>query len=117
MIAVICTDGQLQVNNIQFECVKQKWIPILILKEKVSNDIVVPIFTLEDTCYQFIIRNLPKQWKKGCIHLSQDDYDRMKEKNWKFLLLDFPRKFVDHPNYEMGFEVHDFSDEPDFVAK
>ena len=117
MIAIICTDGQLTVDNIQYECAKQSWIPILTLREKSTNDILVPIFDLEDICKRFISRNLPLNWKKGCVYLTVDDAKKMISNGWKLFPLDFPRKFNDHPNFTMGFEIHEFVEEPDFKAK
>ncbi len=114
MIAVICTDGQLTVDNIEYECTRQGWIPVLTLKELSTGDILVPIFSLEDICRRFISRNLPANWNRGCIHLAIDDAKVMISKGWKLLPLDFPRKFNDHPNFTIGFEIHEFVEMPDF---
>jgi hypothetical protein len=114
MIAVVCTDGQLTIDNIEHECAKQKWIPLLALKNKKKDEVVVPVFQMEDVCYRFIVRNLPKTWQRGCVHLTIEDTKKMTQKGWKLMPLDFPRKFDEHPEYEIGFEIHEFEEQPDF---
>ncbi len=117
MIAVICTDGQLNIENIQFECIKGKWAPLLVLKDKNTEEINIPVFNLEDICFRFIVRNLPKDWKRGCVHLSDYDIAAIIKKGWKFMPLEFPRKYSESETYEIGFEIHEFSEEPDFRAR
>jgi hypothetical protein len=115
MIAVICTDGQLNVSQMHKECVGGKWIPLLVLKERSTGTIHLPIFNIDDICKKFVARNLPKEWSKGCVHLTQEDANLIENKGWKYMLFDFPRKINEHPDYEMTFEIHEFDEQPDFM--
>ena len=114
MFAVVSTDGQMTFNDLEKECVSGKWIPLCVLKNKKTGEIMLPVFNLKDICYRFIVRNIPKNWQKGCVELTAEDMQTINLKKWKLCLLDFPRKFEDHPEYEMVFEIHEFSEEPDF---
>jgi hypothetical protein len=117
MIAIICTDGQLNIENIKFECVKGKWAPLLTLKDKNTAEINIPVFNLEDVCFRFIVRNLPKEWKRSCVYLSDSDIAIIIKKGWKFMPLEFPNKYTESEKYEIGFEIHEFNEEPDFRAR
>jgi len=112
MIAIICTDGQLSHKDIQRECIKQKWIPLLTLKSQEKT--ILPVFNLADIAYKFVVRNLPKEWKHGCVHLTNDDIATIIKKNWTIQPMDFPRKIKDNPEFEMSFEIHEFTEEPDY---
>jgi hypothetical protein len=114
MIAIISTDGQLNLDEIENECVKQKWIPLVVLKNKKDNSITLPIFNLADVARKFIVRNMPKNWKQGCVLLTETDLEIIKSKKWNVEILDFPRKVNEHPDFDMTFEIHEFSEEPDF---
>lgn len=114
MIAIICTDGQMEIDDIHKECISGKWIPLLILKETVTGKVHLPVFSLQDIAYKFVVRNLPKEWKHGCVYLADDDIATVIERGWQFMPMDFPRKMNEHPDYEFGFEIHQFSEEPEF---
>jgi hypothetical protein len=114
MIAIICTDGQMKIDEIENECINGKWVPLLVLKEKNTNQTFLPVFNLKDVAYKFIIRNLPRKWHHGCVFLSDDDICTIIQKDWKFMPLDFPRKLNEHPDYEISFEIHEFKEEPEF---
>jgi len=114
MYAVISTDGQLNVNDLEKECVKGKWIPLCVLKNRESGEIFLPIFNLEDISRRFAVRNLPKNWSKGTVLLTQEDYLNLDSKGWKFMLFDFPRVVNDDRDYELTFEIHEFCEQPDF---
>jgi hypothetical protein len=116
MIAIICTDGQLNLKDLHKECISEKWIPLLTLKNK-KNETILPIFNLSDIARQFIKRNLPKNWQHGCVFLAEDDIKNIIKKNWQFMALDFPRKLDGHPEFEFSFEIHEFADQPDFQYK
>lgn len=114
MIAIICTDGQLGLHEIEKECVSQKWIPLLILKQKLDGKIILPVFNLIDISRKFVNRNMPKNWNHGCVLLANEDIENIIKKDWKIEPFDFPRKVNEHPDFEMTFEIHEFAQEPDF---
>lgn len=114
MYAVISTDGQLDIDQLEKECVKGKWIPLCVLKKRDSGEIFLPIFNLSDICKRFAMRNLPKDWSKGWVLLTQEDYLELDKKGWQFMLFDFPRIVNDDRDYELTFEIHEFLEQPDF---
>jgi hypothetical protein len=114
MFAVISTDGQLGLKELEKECCKGKWIPLCVLKNRETGEIYLPIFNLEDICRRFAIRNLPKEWSKGSVLLTQEDYQKLDSKGFKFMLFDFPRIVNDDRDYELTFEIHEFDEQPDF---
>jgi hypothetical protein len=114
MIAIICTDGQMGIDDLQKECVSGKWIPLLVLRDRKTKEIHLPVFNLEDVVRKFVGRNLPKNWKHGCVYLADDDIATIIENGWQFMPMDFPRKVNEHPDYELSFEIHEFSEEPEF---
>jgi hypothetical protein len=114
MIAIICTDGQLDIKQIENECVKESWIPLLTARNIEENKIYIPIFNLAGIAYQFCKRNLPQSWYRGCVLLSDDDIAAIIKNGWEFMPLNHPRKLNEHPNFELGFEIHDFKTKPDF---
>jgi len=116
MMAILCTDGQLEVNDVIKECVSQKWIPILTYRYKNSEEIYVPIFSIQDTAKDFIKRNLPKKWLKACICLSDNEIETIKSFNWNLEHFSFPRKIAENPAIVLGFEIIEFQQQPDFLC-
>jgi hypothetical protein len=116
MYAAVSTDGQLGIKELENECCKGSWIPLCVLKHRETGEIYLPIFNLQDICRRFAVRNLPKEWSKGAVLLSQEDYLALDKKGWKFLLFDFPRLVNEDANYELTFEIHEFCEQPDFTV-
>ena len=114
VIAIICTDGQMGIDDLHNECVSGKWIPLLVLRDRKTKEVHLPVFNLQDIAYRFVVRNLPKNWKHGCVHLADDDIVTVIKRGWQFMPMDFPRKVNEHPDYEISFEIHEFSEEPEF---
>ena len=114
MFALISTDGQLGIKELEKECVKGKWIPLCVLKNRQTEEIYLPIFNLEDICRRFAVRNLPKDWSKGSVLLTQEDYLALDQKGWKFMIFDFPRVVNNDSEYELTFAIHEFLEQPDF---
>lgn len=113
MISIICTDGQLGVNEIKKECIAGKWIPLLVLRK--GEDVILPVFNLIDIAKNFTKRNLPKEWKHGCVYLCKDDIAAIIKKGWKIEPFNFPKKINENIEIEMGFEIYEFFEEPDFI--
>lgn len=116
MMAILCSDGQLKINDIVKECVSQKWIPLLTYRYKDESEIYLPIFSIQDTAKDFIKRNLPKEWLKACIYLSVDDIEKINSLKWRVEHFSFPRKIVQNPNIILGFEIFEFQEEPNFLC-
>ena len=112
MIAVICTDGQMKIDEIEKECVTGKWIPLLIYKT--NNKKILPVFNLEDVARSFVKRNLPKNWAHGCVFLADSDIEKILKNDWEIQPFDFPRKLNENPEIQFDFEIHEFQEEPDF---
>mgnify|MGYP003342881874 CR=1 FL=1 len=116
MMAVLCTDGQLNFNDLTSECIKGKWIPLLVFRQKKDDYIYLPVFSIEDTAKDFIKRNLPKKWTHAGINLSDNDLKSITVRGWKLEHFSFPRKISGIPDIQLGFEIHEFELEPDYTV-
>lgn len=114
MMAILCTDGQLKLREVERECVNQKWIPLLTFKLEKDESIYLPVFSIEDTAKSFIKRNLPRSWTHAGIYLSDHDFLVIEQKGWKLEHFSFPRKISDLPDVQLSFEIHEFADKPDY---
>ena len=115
-MAILCSDGQMSISDVQDECIRQKWIPLLTYR-KVNDDIIyLPVFTIEDTARNFIKRNLPKKWTHAGINLSDNDLKSITVRGWKLEHFSFPRKISGIPDIQLGFEIHEFELEPDYTV-
>jgi len=111
MWAVLCTDGQLDLNAVRNECVPGKWVPLFVYRMNPDEKPIVPVFRDELTTKKFTKRNLPKNWMRGGVELTDRDVEWMKEKGWIIKEMSYPHK-VD--NYICGFEILEFAEAPDF---
>lgn len=116
MMAILCSDGQMALQDVIKECVHQKWIPLLTFRYKDKEEIYLPIFSIQDTAKDFIKRNLPKKWIKACIELSNHEINTINSLNLRMEHFSFPRKISENPSIIMGFEIIDFQHEPDFFC-
>lgn len=116
MMAILCSDGQLALNDIIKECITQKWVPLLTYQDKKTENIYVPIFSIQDTAKNFIKRNLPKNWIKACICLSDQEIKTINSLNYKIEHFSFPRKINENPDIRMGFQIIEFDQQPDFIC-
>lgn len=114
MMAVLCTDGQLSLSELHRECITGKWIPLLIYKKRFTDCIYLPVFAHECTAKDFIKRNLPKKWTHAGIILADSDIDVIQKKGWSLQHFDFPRRIASLPDIQLGFEIHEFTEVPDF---
>ena len=111
MIAILCTDGQMKLDEVRNECVPGKWVPLFVFRVNPSDPPTVPIFQEEKTARQFIKRNLPKGWMHGGAELTDRDIQWMKDKGWILREMDYPHLVKD---YLIGLEILEFGDQPDF---
>ena len=117
MMAILCSDGQMSISDVQDECIRQKLIPLLTYR-KVNDDIIyLPVFTIEDTARNFIKRNLPKKWTHAGIWLADKDLEKIQHNGWKLEHFSFPRKICSDPSIQLGFDIHEFTAEPDLTYK
>jgi hypothetical protein len=112
MIAIICTDGQMEITDIRKECKSQRWIPIFVYRT--AQEIVVPLFSDDYVAKSFIKRNFPPNWVRGGIILSNEDVAWIKSKGWKIRQMSYPNKLTGLKDIEMSFEIIQLADEPDF---
>ena len=115
-MAILCSDGQLNINDVTQECITQKWVPLLVYKNHDDGLIYLPVFSIIDTAKDFIKRNLPKSWLKASIFLSDEDMISVKNKGWKIEHFSFPRKINSSKTITLGFEIHEFVEQPDFTT-
>lgn len=111
MFAVLCTDGELDLNAVRNECVPGKWVPVFVYKVNADDSPIVPVFRDAITAKKFAKRNLPKNWMLGAVELTDRDIEWIKEKEWIIKEMTYPHK-VD--NYHCGFEILEFEVVPDF---
>ncbi|RTK94355.1 MAG: hypothetical protein EKK64_08570 [Neisseriaceae bacterium] len=90
MFAVVATDGELTSKNIKEECVREKWISIVSYKN--NNKTTIPVFFNEKDVISFFKRNLPKNWIKGSVNLTELEIDWMLKKGWQIEEMRFAKK-------------------------
>lgn len=117
MMAILCSDGQINLSEIHKECITQKWIPLLVYRHINQDTVYLPVFSIEDTARNFIKRNLPKKWLHAGIWLSDGDLEKIESSGWHLEHFSFPRKICDNTSIKLGFEIHEFATEPDFQYK
>lgn len=115
MIAILYTDGRMKYHEIKEECVSGQWAPIFCYRE--NSNSVIPIFSDEKIAMAFVRRNLPKDWVKGGILLTERDIEVMKNKGCTFREMNYPNKLVDIKNIKFDLEILEFEQKPDFFAK
>ncbi len=104
--AVIYNDGNLEREDFQQECVKQGWVPIIVLKDKEEKgSVTVPIFTDPKIAHDFMRRNLSPDVVSGLLTIIDKDMRDIKEKGWEIRFFDYPNRFTNHHQYNIGFEI------------
>lgn len=111
MWAVLCTDGQMGLNEVRNECISGKWVPIFVFRIDPKDKPIVPLFKSGAITKQFAKRNLPKNWMRGGVELTDREIEWMKEHGWEIKEMDFPHKM---DKYICGFEILEFEDSPGF---
>lgn len=114
MFAILCTDGQMSVNDVAKECVSGQWVPLFVYRHKGDQTPIVPIFQDALTARSFAKRNMGPP--HGAIRLTEEDLAIIQAKGWKTDLMDFPRKLKDRQDIEIGLEIHEMEEEPDFTT-
>ena len=109
MLAILCTDGQLELSHLVKECLNEHWAPVLAYQD--GSRTVIPVFHDSKTAQAFIRRNLPKEWVRGGIFLTENDVLSMKEKGWHLQEMSFPRKMSDLVKFSL--EIHNFVAKPE----
>jgi len=106
VIAILCTDGALEVNDIRHECHYNKWAPVLTYQKDSVTTVVV--FNNEEVAKKFVKRNINKKWVIGVVYLGDEGVEFIKSKGWSIEIMDWPRKLD-----EFRFEVIEFETSPD----
>lgn len=118
MYAILCTDGELNLQAVFKECRKEKWIPIFAYREEQSPDVpIIPLFHRDKDSKNFAKRNLPEKWLKGAVHVTSDNIKWMEDKGWKMEPMNFPRKINELPGISLGFEIMEFFEQPEIYFK
>lgn len=92
MHAIICTQGQMNPQEVLNECGKEKWVPILVYRHQGKT--IVPCFDAPNVLLRFTKRNLgeKKDWYYGCVNLEPENIDWFKNKGFEIRLYDYPQK-------------------------
>lgn len=112
MIAVLYTNGEMELEELRKECPDNKWSPILGICE--NEEITIPLFHDLKTCRTFINRNLPKDVVKGSIVLNDIDLAWIKEQNWNVKFMSYPNK-LDSNSFQI--QIIYFDEHPEFVSR
>lgn len=111
MIAILCTEGQMTHTEVRAECTAGKWVPILVYRQ--GEITTVPLFHSNRVAYSFVKRNLPADWLRGGIDLTDRDVEWIKQQGWQIEVLSFPRKMKDLTDLVFGFEILEFDEAPE----
>ena len=91
------------------ECCKEGWIPLIVWDNE-DGVTIIPSFSSEQLCVNWLKRNLPKEWVKGAVTLSQDDLIKMRDElGWMTMEFEWPRKMKEL--VELRTEVYEFAGE------
>ena len=104
------------ISDIINECVEQCWVPLFVYKNKETGQVSLPVFNDLSVAKSFMKRNLPKRWSLASFTLCQEDLDLAVAKGWKLHLFEYPNKIVDISDIELGFEILDTSEKPDYLT-
>lgn len=115
MIAILCTEGRMKYHEIKEECPSGQWVPIFCYKENSKS--IIPIFSDENVALAFVRRNLPKDWVKGAVLLTDRDLEWIKNKGWEIRKMNYPNKLKDLKNIKFDLEILEFEEQPDFFTK
>lgn len=113
MIAILCTDGQMHLNEIRKECQAEKWVPLFSYTENDDPTPIIPIFSNQNILKSFIKRNLPKEWLRGGVDLCDEDLEKMKARGWRLREMTFPNKLKGLKNIKFGLEILELDEKPD----
>lgn len=113
MIAILCTDGQMHLNEIRKECQTEKWVPLFSYTENDDPTPIIPIFSNQNILKSFIKRNLPKEWLRGGVDLCDEDLEKMKARGWRLREMTFPNKLKGLKNIKFGLEILELDEKPD----
>lgn len=112
MIAILCTDGAMQLRDIHNECQPNKWVPILVYRKQDDPTPTVLVCETEDMAKRFAKRNIQKGWLLGAVYLGEEGLAYIKAKGWRTELIDWPRKMTSLPGITLDYEVVDFQTNP-----
>lgn len=110
MFAVLCTEGQMQLQDVANECKKEKWVPLFVYRE--NGETVIPLFEKVDVVRSFIKKNFPNDWIQSAFFLNEDDLKKIKSKNWRIRKMDYPNKLKDIKNIQFDIEIFYLDSEP-----
>ena len=99
--AIVNTEGQLNFSEIQSECQKENWSPILVVR--VEGKTIVPLFREIDVAKKFIKRNFPRKQIKGVLGMYNENLNLFEK--WEIEWQNFPKRYRDRKGVEMSVEV------------
>ncbi|MBS3081116.1 hypothetical protein J4221_06600 [Candidatus Pacearchaeota archaeon] len=111
--AIIYNDGNLTLRDFKKECHKERWIPLLVLRER-DGKITIPLFNNLQIAHKCMRRNIPRNVKSGIVELVDEDTENMRKRGWNLEVMSHPRKFTNHPQYSIDFEIYEMVGETDF---
>lgn len=113
MFAILCTDGQMNLEEVRNECQPGQWVPLFTYTEGDDPTPIIPLFHDQKTAKSFIKRNLPKDWLHGGVQLTDEDIAWIKNKGWRIREMTYPNRLTDLKHITFGMEILEFSTKPD----
>ena len=115
MHAILYTDGEIHLGELKRECQNEKWVPVLTYSK--GEQITLVCFDDLEIAYNFVKRNINKKWVKGAITLIPENLEWIKNKGWNIEMLDYPKKYVDRKDIQLGFQILELLHKPDMLIR
>jgi hypothetical protein len=115
MFAILCTDGQMKLDEVRNECLPGKWVPLFAYWLNGEEHPNIPVFHDSETAKAFIKKNLPPEWIHGGVQLTDRDVKWMEDKGWRIRQLSYPQRIQASKICKIGLEVLELEVEPDFA--
>lgn len=110
LYAVLYTEGEVDMQALQEECYKQRWVPVMGLVPKGGGKPTMICFQDAEIGADFIAREVPKGWVAALVRLEPEDVENARKKGWNVEVVTYRRKRVmNHPQYDVVSLVYEFT--------
>jgi len=113
LYAIVCTQGNMKLQDIRNECLAQKWVPLLVFHQ--DDKTILPLFESATVARRFSERNLPKKWLTGAVNLDLRDGEIIGKKDIQCVVYQFPQKLKDFVEFDV--EIHEYDSDKELEVK
>lgn len=106
---------EITLDEIKEECAKEKWFPLVCLKDLSTEINSLLVFDYANTALSFVARNYKNKNSVGVVAITEEDAEKMKEKNMPELFLTWPKK-INTNTHELTIEVFEILEEPNVAV-